>query len=52
MKKQMKKQEKQTPMEKAMALTNLSSPLTDPSGSYTGQPEDPREKPVQDADDL
>lgn len=26
--------------------------LTDPLGSYTGRPEDPLEKPVQDADDL
>lgn len=25
---------------------------TDPQGSYTGQPDDPREVPVQDADDL
>lgn len=25
---------------------------TDPLGSYTGRPEDPLEKPVQDADDL
>ena len=25
---------------------------TDPQGSYTGQPLDPMEKPVQDADDL
>lgn len=25
---------------------------TDPLGSYTGIPEDPEEKPVQDADDL
>ena len=25
---------------------------TDPNGSYTGRPEDPHEKPVQDADDL
>ena len=24
----------------------------DPLGSYTGRPEDPFEKPVQDADDL
>lgn len=24
----------------------------DPNGSYTGQPLDPNEKPVQDADDL
>lgn len=25
---------------------------TDPQGSYTGTPDDPEEKPVQDADDL
>ena len=25
---------------------------TDPFGSYTGRPEDPKEKPIQDADDL
>ena len=25
---------------------------TDPFGSYTGRPEDPFEKPIQDADDL
>ena len=25
---------------------------TDPYGSYTGRPVDPKEKPVQDADDL
>ena len=30
---------------------NSPSP-TDPLGSYTGVPEDPYEKPVQDADDL
>lgn len=27
-------------------------PMTDPQGSYTGVPEEPGEKPVQDADDL
>ena len=49
-----KKPEKKasSPMEKAMALTSLANEKTDPAGSYTGQPEDPREKPVQDADDL
>lgn len=26
--------------------------LTDPFGSYTGVGEDPKEKPVQDVDDL
>ena len=46
------KKEKQSPMAKAMALTDLSSDKTDPNGSYTGRPEDPREVPVQDADDL
>lgn len=25
---------------------------TDPLGSYTGRPDNPLEKPVQDADDL
>lgn len=25
---------------------------TDPNGSYTGKPENPCEKPIQDADDL
>ena len=25
---------------------------TDPQGSYPGRPEEPYEKPVQDADDL
>ena len=25
---------------------------TDPSGSYTGKPLNPKDKPVQDADDL
>ena len=42
----------QTPMEKAMALTDLANEQTDPSGSYTGQPKHPEEIPVQDADDL
>ena len=26
--------------------------MTDPNGSYTGRPQNPYEKPVQDADDL
>lgn len=47
-----RKEQRKSPMEKAMAMTDLSNCKTDPSGSYTGQPEDPREKPVQDADDL
>ncbi len=40
------------PMAKAMALTNCKSSSTDPQGSWTGVPVDPKEKPVQDADDL
>ena len=43
---------KQAPMAKAMALTDLSSDKSDPNGSYTGRPEEETEKPVQDADDL
>lgn len=26
--------------------------VTDPFGSYTGRPDDPQERPIQDADDL
>lgn len=26
--------------------------VTDPNGSYTGRPQDPNERPIQDADDL
>ena len=38
-------------------LLNMAQPAvrqseTDPQGSYTGVPEDIRELPVQDADDL
>ena len=36
-----------------LALELVGQPSkTDVSGSYTGVPEDKREKPVQDADDL
>ena len=40
------------PTRRAMELTNLRDARCDPQGSYTGQPVDPRENPVQDADDL
>lgn len=40
------------PTQRALRLTNLSDERTDPLGSYTGQPADPNEVPVQDADDL
>ena len=34
-------------------LEDLPTPIvTDPDGSYTGQPMDPHERPIQDADDL
>ena len=51
----MKKKEHSTtppPMEKAMGLTDLSDRRADPLGSYTGQPVERLEKPVQDVDDL
>ena len=50
--KESKQKKKDRPMEKALDLINLSAVPTDPQGSYTGQPLDPMEKPVQDADDL
>lgn len=31
---------------------SMKSADTDPQGMYTGVPDDPYEKPVQDADDL
>ena len=36
------------------SFTDLYHPQTDfdPQGSYTGRPENPEERPVQDADDL
>ena len=40
------------PMERAMELTDLGDVVTDPNGSYTGQPLDWDSVPVQDADDL
>lgn len=33
-------------------IISMKSAETDPNGSYTGVPENPFEKPVQDADDL
>lgn len=40
------------PMEKARELSHFTAAKTDPMGSWTGQPIDPYEVPVQDADDL
>lgn len=39
-------------MEIVNAMTNKESIKSDPQGSYTGNPENPYEKPVQDQDDL
>lgn len=33
-------------------IEEMQSKMTDPNGSYTGVPENPYEKPTQDADDL
>lgn len=45
---------KKDPMEKAFEVAQTSSvpSKSDPFGMYTGVPADPKEKPVQDADDL
>nr|WP_325222659.1 hypothetical protein [uncultured Oscillibacter sp.] len=40
------------PMQKAKELSQFTAAKTDPMGSWTGQPLDPYEVPVQDADDL
>lgn len=44
----MKKKQKNAPVKE----DSFYRPMTDPQGSYTGVPEEPGEKPVQDADDL
>jgi len=44
-----KKQEKQQLSDVGRIMHNS---VTDPLGMYTGNPEDPYEVPVQDADDL
>jgi hypothetical protein len=36
----------------AKILQSITPVRDDPSGSYTGKPIDPTEKPVQDSDDL
>ncbi|MDE6454410.1 MAG: hypothetical protein K2L38_00510 [Dysosmobacter sp.] len=39
-------------MRKAKEMSQFTAAKTDPLGSWTGQPLDPYEVPVQDADDL
>ena len=46
-----KRKKRLLPTEKAVVLTDMRS-STDVNGSYTGKPENAREIPVQDADDL
>ncbi len=44
---------KTDPMKKAMEVAMTGRAVSiDPYGMYTGVPKDPKEKPVQDADDL
>lgn len=39
-------------MKKPLEIVSMANIRTDPNGSWTGVPENPYEKPVQDADDL
>ncbi len=39
-------------MKKAREMSQFTAAKTDPQGSWTGQPLDPYEVPVQDVDDL
>ena len=48
----MERRKKDTPMDKAREMSQFTAAKTDPLGSWTGQPLDPYEVPVQDADDL
>lgn len=48
----MKRRPEDVPMKKARELSQFTAAKTDPMGSWTGQPLDPYEVPVQDADDL
>ena len=40
------------PTEEALRIGCAPPDPSDPQGSYTGRPADPRETPQQDADDL
>ena len=48
----MKRRPEEKPMEKAKEMSQFTAAKTDHLGSWTGQPLDPNEIPVQDADDL
>lgn len=47
-----KKQAQKKAMEVVQAYCGKKEKQTDPMGSWTGQPKDKHEVPVQDADDL
>ena len=49
-KKKMKQQKQSTQLNAQGEL--MESISTDPFGMYTGIPDDPNERPIQDADDL
>lgn len=48
----MKKNTDRTPTQAALRIGCAPPDPSDPLGSYTGRPADPRETPQQDADDL
>ncbi|MEG0229244.1 MAG: hypothetical protein RR640_01430 [Oscillospiraceae bacterium] len=52
-KQQASREEKQKRVERATKkIISMQNVKTDPFGSYTGVPEVPTDKPIQDADDL
>lgn len=50
--KKKRERKRSDPMEKAREMSQFQAANMDPNGSWTGQPLDPGEVPVQDADDL
>ena len=48
----MERRSEDRPLRKAREMSQFTAAKTDPMGSWTGQPLDPNEIPVQDADDL
>ena len=47
-----KQEEKNSITDKATNIISMQNNQTDPNGSYTGVPQNPCDKPVQDVDDL
>ena len=48
----MERRSEDRPMRKAREMSQFTAAKTDHMGSWTGQPLDPNDVPVQDADDL